>query len=256
MDLIRGKESRYDEYEDLLFRRDQLKKEAGQIWTAYIRRFGRLINAVYEEKLECVKRKKAIVYCQTALNRGRKADPAALQTWLQQEMKAYYDNLEKMKADYAACSNAPVVTAYEAQRSKTIYRRLVKRLHPDICPETAKSPRLMELWNRIMTAYAHNDVKELSELEVLAAAALKEIGAVETTVEIPDIEEKIEGVRDEIERIRTTEPYTLRALIESDEAARNKTIALEDELASWQKYKEELNGALKDMIDSGRIDLK
>ena len=50
MDLIKSSDTKYEEYENLLLERDQVKKEAGQIWTVYLQVFGKLISDNYEEK--------------------------------------------------------------------------------------------------------------------------------------------------------------------------------------------------------------
>ena len=255
-DIIKTTPTRYEEYEALLIRRDHLRKEAGRIGTAYMRLFGRLITEIYEEKVECVRRKKAIVFCQAALNQGHKVKTEALHAYLEKEMTAYYENLDKLKADYETCRNAGFSTAYQIRRSKELYRRLVKALHPDLNPLTEKSPQLMDLWNRVITAYEHDDAKALSELTVLVSGALKALGEGEAKVDIPDIDDRIAGVNDEIERITTTEPYTLKSLVESEDATRSRTIELENELETWKNYKEELNATLNIMIGSGRIDLK
>ena len=89
MDLVKSGDSKYDEYENLLLTRDQLRKEAGQIWTVYLQLFGRLITENYEEKLECIKCKKIIAYYQNAINHGGAVDSAAMQKYLDQEMAGY-----------------------------------------------------------------------------------------------------------------------------------------------------------------------
>lgn len=67
MDLIKSTDSKYEEYENLLLERDQITKEAGQIWTVYLQLFGKLITDNYEEKLECIKCKKTIAYYSNSL---------------------------------------------------------------------------------------------------------------------------------------------------------------------------------------------
>lgn len=256
MELIKSADSRYDVYETLLLERDQVRKEAGQIWTAYLKAFGQLVTQVYEEKVECVKRKKAITFCQQAINHGGTVDADKLRGYLDAEMANYYANLKSMQQDYETSKASGMSTEYEVQRSKTLYRRLAKLLHPDINPATAKEEKLMELWNRAVTAYGHNDVKELAELEVLVGNALKELQIGEITVDIPDIEEKIEALKEEIEEIKQTEPYTYKELVGSEEKSRNKTLELENELETYRQYHTELDRVLQGMIDGGRVHIQ
>ena len=256
MDLIKSKDSRYDEYESLLLERDQIKKEAGQIWTVYTATFGQLIADVYEEKLECIKCKKTISFYQTALNHGGIVDADALQKYLEKEMAAYYANLKRMMEDHDRCKKAGHSTDYDVRRSKELYRRLAKLLHPDINSETDRQEVLRELWQRVLTAYAHNDVKELSELEVLIRKTLKDLGVGEIKVDIPDIEEKIEALKAEIAEIMSTEPYTYRELLDDEEAIEKKKKQLTEELQSYQKYRKELDEMIQKMLESGEVRIK
>ena len=251
MDLIKSTDSKYEEYENLLLERDQITKEAGQIWTVYLQLFGKLITDNYEEKLECIKCKKTIAYYQNALNHGGVVDSAAMEKYMEQEMAEYYANLRRMLKENEDANNAGTSTPYEVARAKTLYRRLAKLIHPDINPETDHS--LQELWQRILIAYHHNDVKELSELEVLVRKVLKELGSEDVKVDIPDIEEKIEALKSEIEGIKQTEPYCLRYLVEDEEAAEKKKTELREELETYQKYHKELNEVILKMLQTGGL---
>lgn len=253
MDLIKSTDSKYEEYENLLLERDQITKEAGQIWTVYLQLFGKLITDNYEEKLECIKCKKTIAYYQNALNHGGVVDSAAMEKYMEQEMAEYYANLRRMLKENEDANNAGTSTPYEVARAKTLYRRLAKLIHPDINPETDHSKELQELWQRILIAYHHNDVKDLSELEVLVRKVLKELGSEDVKVDIPDIEEKIEALKSEIEGIKQTEPYCLRYLVEDEEAAEKKKTELREELETYQKYHKELNEVLLKMLQSGGL---
>ena len=253
MDLIKSSDPKYTEYENLLLERDQLTKEAGQIWTLYLQLFGKSISDNYEEKLECIRCKKTIAYYQNALNHGGAVDAAAMERFLEQEMAGYYDNLRRMMNDNEAANSAGTSTPYEVERTKTLYRRLAKLIHPDMNPETDRSEELQELWNRILIAYHHNDVKELAELEVLVRKALKELGTGDVQVDIPDIEDKIDDIRAEIDRIAHSEPYTLKYLVENEEAAEKKKAELQEELESYQKYRRELNDIILQMLQSGGL---
>lgn len=253
MELIKSRDSKYTEYEDLLLERDRLEKEAGQIWTAYLRLFGSLIAENYEEKLSCVKCKKTIACYQAALNRGGEVDSVAMEAYLAQEMAAYYANLRRMQRDNEKARQAETATAYEIERAKVLYRRIAKLIHPDMNPETDRREQLRELWGRTLLAYRCSAVKELAELEVLTRRVLKELGMGEGKTEIPDVEEKIDAVKEEIERITNTEPYTLRSLVEDPEAAEKKKAELQEELETCQQYHRELNRIILQLLQNGGL---
>ena len=175
MKPIKAENTQYDRYEELLLERDRVRKEAGQIWTVYVKTFGQLMTDLFEEKVACVRQKKLIGYYQAAANRGEPIDAEALDRKLEQEMASYQKELQRMVKEHKACMEAGVSTNYEAERAKTLYRRLAKLLHPDIRPETDREEVLMKLWIRITESYGRNDVKDLAELEVLARKALADL---------------------------------------------------------------------------------
>lgn len=172
---------------------------------------------------------------------------------MEQEMAEYYANLRRMLKENEDANNAGTSTPYEVARAKTLYRRLAKLIHPDINPETDHSKELQELWQRILIAYHHNDVKELSELEVLVRKVLKDLGSEDVKVDIPDIEEKIDAIKSEIEEIKQTEPYSLSYLVEDEDAAEKKKAELKEELETYQKYHKELNEVILQMLQSGGL---
>lgn len=256
MELIKSGDTQYEEYENLLLERDQLQKEAGQVWTAYVIEFGQLISDVYEEQLECVKCKKTITYYQNAINHGGIIDQDAMQSYLDKEMASYYAELARLQEENENCKNSSESTPYEVQRSKTLYRRLAKLIHPDINPETDRQEKLTDLWQRIVTAYHHNDVKELSELEVLVRKAMADLGKGDIKVDIPDIAEKIDALKAEIHDITHTDPYTYKELLDSPDAVKKKKDDLKEQLLSYQKYHSALDKEIQTMITSGGITLK
>lgn len=253
MDLIRVDNGKYDEYENLLLERDHINKRAGQIWTAYQKAFGKLITDLFQAKIECIKRKKMLSYYQKAINRGLPIDQDVMQEWLHGEMIAYQAELNRMLDDYKRAVSSGISTAYEVQRSKELYRRIAKLIHPDINPETDRHEKLIELWNRTSIAYGRNDVKELAEIEVLVRKVMKEIGIGVARTDVPDLDDKIEALKEEIETIKTTKPYTYLYLVEDEEASQEETAKLEKELESYRIYSSELDTRLSAMINEGKV---
>ena len=253
---VKADNTRYDEYEELLLMRDQVRKEAGQAWTLYVRIFGQLMTEIFEEKVACIRLKKLIAYYQAAANRGEKIDADALEKKLEKEMAAHQAELRRMIEEHRKCAEAGTSTYYEVERSKTLYRRLAKLLHPDIRPETDRESILMDLWIRITEAYGHNDVKALAELEVLARKALKDL-AIDgvTNVDIPDLEERIGKVREEIEDIQSREPYTYRVLLEDAEETEKKKQELQKELEEYRNYHKELTEIAEKILREGGVEI-
>ena len=99
MQIIKVKNGAYEEYEMLLLQRDQYRKEATQILITYTKRFGDLINAVFEKQIHCIRLKKTIERCQYALNHGETIDIDQIRSGIEAEMTAYYKQLEEMLSE-------------------------------------------------------------------------------------------------------------------------------------------------------------
>lgn len=251
MEIIKINDSRYDIYEELLIQRDALKKETNAIFALYINRFGELMTAVFRKKIDCISRKKAIAFCAEFANRSQPVDYDALNEFIQTSTKEYREQLAQMIEDNENCKELEAVPEAVALQVKQIYRRIAKQLHPDINPVTCSDPEFMDLWMRIDIAYRCNDLKEMEELEVLAARVVEQAGFGTIVIDIPDIDEKIEEVRAEIEKITTTDPYMYKFILDDEDVCEEKERLLKAELAEYEKYDEELKCILKKFVRNG-----
>lgn len=250
-EIIRVKNISYDRYEELLMRRDAIKKEAFQYERAYVREFGDLILEIFQIKLECIRKKKTIEYCLAAANHGQSVDQNQLQEYLQKELTAFQEQLKGMVADAEAAKNTGQVTEVELLQIKKIYHKMVKRIHPDINPMVEKSEKLQELWQRVVVAYNCNDLKLMQETEVLITKALEQMGNETIDVEIPNIDEKIEELEAEIIKIRETDPYQYKFLLEDSEAVSEKKNSLKEEKNSYEEYGKQLDEVLNVLVENG-----
>jgi len=250
-EIIRVKNISYDRYEELLMRRDAVKKEAFIYEREYVREFGDLILEVFQMKLECIRKKKTIEFCQAALNHGNKVDQDLLKEYLDNELSALKAQLNDMIVDAENAKNAGTATEIELLQIKKIYHRMVKKIHPDINPMVNKSEELRELWQRVITAYNCNDLKLMQETEVLITKALEQMGNETIDIEIPDIDEKISELEAEIRKIRETDPYQYKFLLEDPEAVREKKNSLQEEKNSYEEYGNQLEEILNGLMGSG-----
>jgi len=252
-EIIKSHNSSYARYEELINRRDSLKKEAFLYHAAYVREFGDLVLEIFRKKIECIRKKKTIEYCQAALNHGKSVDQAKMQEYLEKEMEEFQAQLDDMVKEHEASLKSEVVTEKDILEIKRIYHRLVKKIHPDINPSVTTSEELMDLWNRIVISYNCNDLKGLQELEVLVKAALENEGLDEEgeVIDIPNIEEKIAGLEEEIRTIMETDPYQYKYLLDDKQAIDDKKEDLRDELRTYEDYSNQLDDVLEEIMGSG-----
>ena len=248
-EMIRSHNASYARYEELINRRDALRKEVFQLQCEYTREFGEKVIALFTKKIECIRKKKTIEYCQAALNHGQTVDQAKMQAYLAKEMSKFQEQLDEMVAEHEASQRSRIITAKELLEIKRIYHRLVKKIHPDINPGVTRSHVIMDLWHRVSATYACNDLKELQSLEVLVCQALENVDVED--LEIPDIEDRIEELGKEILKITQTDPYCYKELLNDSEAVEAKKEDLENELRSYEEYGRQLDEILEGIIGSG-----
>ena len=237
-----------EQYENLILQRDRLEKEAEQYRMEYFRRFGELITDAFQARIDCIALKKSIAFCQAKRNAGEEPDPISLQEFIDTHMLAYRAELEELLSLADAGKTLTPISILEAEEIRRIYRRIAKRLHPDICPLTAEEPELMELFQRCLSAYRRNDLKALRETETLINRFLKEHGEAAETEKIEDLPRKITDIETEIARIIATEPYTYKTLLQDPEAAEAKCRELEEEKGSYLNYRKELQARLESLL--------
>jgi hypothetical protein len=251
-ELVRVKNSSYERYEELILRRDNVRKEGFIYEMKYTEVFGELIVVVFEEQLNCVRKKKTIEFCQAAVNHGKDVEQKELQAFVEAQTKKLKDNLEDMVSEYEASKNSTKITDVEQLKIKKIYHTMVKMIHPDINPMVKDSEELQDLWNRTVVAYNCNDLSMLQEVEVLATKVMNSIsGGHQIEIEIPNIEDKIAQLEDEIRKLMDAEPYQYKFLLADRELVEDKKDSLKQELKTYQDYGKQLDAILNGLLASG-----
>lgn len=251
MDIIKVKNADYSRYEELLLRRDRLRKEAHINHGLYVKEFGDLHLQIFEKQVACIRKKKLIAYYQAAINRGGAINQAEIDAMLQREMEEYQKQLDAMAEENDAAKKLSRITDLDLLKIRRIYRRLAKQLHPDINPKTTEIPQLMDLWNAIMTAYTCNNLADMEELEVMVKNALETLKIGSYEIEIPDLDAKIRAVEDDIERIISTDPYQYKFLLSNPKAVEEKKKVLKEQKKSYTDYEKQLDDTIEGILKSG-----
>ncbi len=251
MEIIKVRNADYALYEELLLRRDQMRKEA-HIWQGlYVKEFGDLMMELFERQIACIRKKKLIGYYQAAVNRGKPIDQDEIDRMLREEMENYEKRLQEMIDENEAAKNMSRVSEGQLLEIRKIYHRLAKQLHPDINPKTAEIPELMALWNMAVTAYNSNSLEDMQEVELLVNRALERLGMGITEIDIPDLPAKIKAVEAEIQKIIDTDPYQYKFLLNDKDAVEEKKQDLLDQIANYSEYEDSLDAAIEDLLKDG-----
>lgn len=248
MEYIKLSLGDYPRYEELLLKRDKLRKEAELYNAAYLKEFGSYILDIFRLKIECIALKKKITYCQIAVNRGEPFDMDTISRRVEHEMTSYRKDLEKLILSHASVIKATKVTEYDLMQIKKIYKDIAKSIHPDINPKTAGDTELMDLWEQVVRAYKGNDLEHLEELQILVLKALRDKGMESEPIAVNNIDGKISKLEAEIETILNTDPYNYRFLLEDKNAVEERKKEYEDTLEEYGRYREDLQKIMMNMI--------
>ena len=243
-EIIKVKNAAYARYEEALLRRDNLRKEATSYHYEYIRVFGHLITESFRLKVECIRKKKMITYCQKQVNMGKKISAGAMADFIEKEMADYQRELEDLIKGVKAAGEAEKISGLEARKIKDIYYKLVKLIHPDMHPELAEDETIKDYWERIVIAYRHNQLEEIEELDHLVRMYLEGRGIGDQAPEIDNIEERIAKVEEEIEEIISTNPYLYKLLLGSQRERDEKRAEYEEEIEAYKNYSAQLDEVL------------
>lgn len=232
-------DSKIDTYKNLLLRKDFLKKESEIAWLEYVRKFGNLIEELLKIKIECISLKKKIAYCQARQNRNEKIFLSEMESEIEAELTDYYEELEKMQ--FVKNSKSTPISNYELLQIKKLYRKIAMMIHPDLHPELFDKFEIAELWNKAKNAYIANNYEELKETEFLIVQAIKKYSHTEEIFEIKNIDEKIEKLRKEIEKIISSDPYQYKFLLENADLIEEEINSIKNETEQYRQYIDELN---------------
>lgn len=244
MELIKVKNVTYSKYEEVLLRRDKLRKEAENYHLEFIRVFGDLIIESFKLKIECIRKKKMIAYCQRLVNQGKVINNNELIAFIEKEMQDYQAELEDIVESVKIVREAEKVSPFDMKKIKELYHSLAKLIHPDIHPELAGDPILEDYWYRIVIAYNYNNLKELEELDLLVRKYLNDKDMADLEINIEDISEKIQAVEAEIDVITSTNPYLYRILLNDRKETEEKKQEYKEEIESFKKYSAQLDEVL------------
>ena len=241
---IRKQEDLYKRYVRLLLEKEKIVKTNFQVQQRFIELFGDLRLEMLKVEIEIAKIKKEMEYLVRKKNRNESYDLEEMDDFVSQALEGMKAQYERMKEEQAQLKNKKMLSQEEVKEVKRLYRRLGKLVHPDLNPHQTKEQK--ELWHQLQKAYRNNDLAWLRELNVLIV--LKTKGHEE--VEIEDLEDKIEAVREEIALLKEEDLYQMRELVFDEEwidaykeQYERERSDFEVYLRSLQKEKEKLIGS-------------
>jgi len=202
----------------------------------YMSRVGVLEYKLYEFQYKILRIKGKIELYQSKINKQKKPNEKEIEEELEAEYKAYEEKLNKLLRlvqEVLTRKDFENLSEEDDQELKRIYRKFIKKLHPDLNKEN--SEKNINLLLQVTFAYEHGDLETLKNLEVLTDEIIEreniEIGEFE---DLKELKEKYISIIQEllrsIKKIKNSFPYNKKDFLRNDVLVQERKEELLDEL--------------------------
>ena len=171
--------------------------------------------------LECNVRRarRRLELAQSYLNRNELIPSMRIESALDDEFSHWQAKLEELRRTLEtarAFELTPCLSATETRELQTLYRRLAKRLHPDLNPRQTERER--NLWLQVADGYRNGALVELRTLSLLLDGEPPTADASDAHTSVLDalrrrgdeLRAHVENALSNLAHIKTTTPYTLQ----------------------------------------------
>ena len=215
-------------YAELIAKRDDLTEhEIPRLEALYMDAIGQML---YEELLQydiaLLKSERDLL--QAYINRGEEPDIEDVEEKVGQQAQTFNENIhreeERINQAKAYIEEHKEENSKDAEAEKLelkqIYKRLVRRLHPDLHPEQTEWER--ELFMKVQEAYRNEDLERLRELEAELDAGMPSSDAESDSIEewekrVECLKQQIADIEKEIYEIEHEFPFTYREKLNDQE---------------------------------------
>jgi hypothetical protein len=138
------------------------------------------------------------------------------------------------------------------QKIKELYRRIVKKLHPDVNPDITEHEK--ELLNKANDAYRDGDLEVLEDIyEEICGEDEQDIpeseeGIAELKERIAKLKAKIAELRRDIDEIKASFPYTEKEFLENDEEVEKERAKYNRIIKEYEELINKLAERLKQLM--------
>ena len=194
--------------------------------------------------------KKEISLRQSALNRGEVVSEEYIEQVMKEELRVWHEKVNafsKQIKDAEIFMKLPKLSDEESKRFKSLYRKLIKLLHPDIhkCDERDKL-----LWQRVCEAYKNGDLEELENLMYLVENKNMDDLLYKQDESIEDKVEKLKNLifkcLDKIDKIKKVFPFTIEKEISNDQWVKDKIDEIQINNQLLKTYRDKLKVVLSE----------
>lgn len=237
----------YEEKDELLYHTCKI------IETEYMSKVGVLEYKLYEFQCKILRLKRKIELYQININRQEVPNEKEIEEKLDAEYKEYEKKLNKMSNDIQEAldrKNCSFLSEEDGKELKNIYRRLIKKLHPDLNKESSEKNK--NLFLQVTRAYENGDLETLKNLELLTNEIVEkeniETGEFEelknSKVKYKEI---VKEMLETIKKIKESYPYNKKEFLKSDILVQKKKEELSQQMEMYKEVYINLEKILKEL---------
>lgn len=232
----------------LIYQRDELALvECKNIEMEYLLALGDLEYKAYELNCLVLRLKRKTELIRARKNRQEKIILSEIEAALDEEFADYQARLEeqinRMNAAFER-DKCPSLSEEDSGELKKLYHAVVKTLHPDLNPGTG--PEKLKLFHNAVRAYENGDLNAMvCEPE---ATLQTEDGLTALKKERERLCSLIAALREEIAKIKSEYPYTVKELVNSREKITEKRAELTELIEQLREAAAAYEKTIKEML--------
>jgi hypothetical protein len=214
------------ELAEMLFEQQQLLLVVGpNLEARYQTLIGRYQTELQDLQLRARRHKRHLELLRAAHQQGRQPDREQLQAQLDKELWEWKRRLSDLQDKQEAAEQRlrKLRSPDTSAALRSLYRQLVKRLHPDLNPQ--QSPQEQQMWFETQQAYQWGD---WARLETLLAISDEDFP--ETLEELARLQERGRELAQALRELRERFPYNLGTRLDDEGWVQQQTASLKLEI--------------------------
>ncbi len=226
--------------------------ECKNIEMQYMLLLGGLEYRAYELECTYLRLKRKIELIQVKINRQEKVVIASIELTLDVEFSEYKEKLNEQidrMNEALERSKYKVLSNKESDELKSLYRKVVKELHPDLHPDVTESQ--IELLCNATEAYENGDITRMRIIAEMVATDDLPYDRADSIVKLVSEKERLAAMIDDINakivNLKSDYPYILKDIVCNDDKSNQRKKELEDIIGQYTEAITILNDKIAEL---------